>query len=112
MAAAQRQFTSEQDKFAASLFGTAEAAKAAAAEQKKANQEAGITKPSGGGATTPPSQDRIKKALEVELKAVEVATLRREVVLENFRAKGEIDEERYQDGLLAIQQRKYQERQS
>lgn len=53
--------------------------------------------------------ERRKKQIETELKEVEVVTLRREVVLEQVRAKGEIDEERYQDGLLGIQRRKYEQ---
>lgn len=53
--------------------------------------------------------ERRKKQIEADLAGVESAALRREVVLLRSRNKGEIDEERYQDGLLAIQERKYRE---
>ncbi len=81
-------------------------------EVQKSNTAQPATAPEGGGTGAGkggPSEDRIKKALDLELKAIEAATLRREVVLEKFRADATINEERYQDGLLGIQQRKYQE---
>lgn len=62
-----------------------------------------------GGTDVEDAKKRIKDRLDNELKAVEAATLRREVVLLKFRVDGTINEERYQDGLLGIQQRKYQE---
>lgn len=60
----------------------------------------------------PPLEDaaaRRKKALDADLKEVEAAALRREVVLENFRIKEEIDETRHQEGLLAIKKRQLKE---
>jgi tape measure domain-containing protein len=62
-----------------------------------------------GGIITPkltPEQiaERINKAIEVELKAIELGALKREVILGDFRAKDQISEARYQVGLVAIQE--------
>lgn len=74
----------EQDKIKAE---ESKAAKARAAEQKKIREE---------------NQKKLEAALALALKAQEVAQQRQELLLENARFKGEIDEATYQQRLSDI----------
>ncbi len=117
--AEQENFVKEQDEFARrfNIFSAptpdpvAEkaAAEGGAATNVKAEKEAREAQQKKNEEAAKAVTERRKKQIEVELKEVETVTLRREVVLEQARAKGEIEEERYQDGLLAIQRRKYEQ---
>ena len=59
----------------------------------------------GGGGDAEDGAEKLKKQLEVALAAIEADTKKRELILENFRIKDQIDEERYLEGLSAIQER-------
>lgn len=74
---------------------------------------AGKSFPTGGltvgGVSDAEEAKRRDQVLENELKAVEAAALRREVILENSRLKDEISETAYQNRLIELKKQKLQE---